>query len=80
MEISGPGMKYVHPDAVAAKFIIDAVRAKLEGEIGNIEGVLIEKKKFSFTLHYRMTNKDRCERLCEKPSTKSYRKMPKSNA
>ena len=31
--------------------------AKLEEEIGNIEGVLIEKKKFSFTLHYRMANK-----------------------
>jgi trehalose 6-phosphate phosphatase len=57
LEISGPHIRYVHPGAVAAKVIIDKVRHRLEEEIGNVEGVLIEKKKFSFTLHYRMANK-----------------------
>ena len=40
-----------------AKIIIDKVRRNVEKEIANIEGILIEKKKFSFTLHYRMANK-----------------------
>jgi trehalose 6-phosphate phosphatase len=57
LEISGPQIRYVHPGAVAAKDIIDKVRRKLKEEIGNIEGILIEKKKFSFTLHYRMANR-----------------------
>jgi trehalose 6-phosphate phosphatase len=57
LEISGPRTRYVHPGAIAAKVIIDKVRHRFEEEIGNVEGVLIEKKKFSFTLHYRMANK-----------------------
>jgi trehalose 6-phosphate phosphatase len=57
LEISGPNIKYVHPKALAAKTIIDKIRGSVEKEIADIEGILIEKKKFSFTLHYRMANK-----------------------
>jgi trehalose 6-phosphate phosphatase len=57
LEISGPNIKYVHPKALVAKTIINKVRGNVEKEIANIEGILIEKKKFSFTLHYRLTNK-----------------------
>jgi trehalose 6-phosphate phosphatase len=57
LEISGPNIEYVHPKALVAKTIIDKIRKSVEKEIVNIEGILIEKKKFSFTLHYRMANK-----------------------
>jgi len=57
LEISGPNMQYVHPKALAARTIIDKVRMSVKKEFANIEGILIEKKKFSFTLHYRMANK-----------------------
>jgi trehalose-phosphatase len=58
IEISGPRVNYTHPDALSGKHIIDKVCRKIEQEIGNIEGAFIEKKKFGFTLHYRMANKE----------------------
>jgi trehalose 6-phosphate phosphatase len=57
LEIAGPNIQYVHPKALVAKTIIDRIRRKVEKEIVHIEGILIEKKKFSFTLHYRMADK-----------------------
>jgi len=58
IEISGPRVNYTHPDALSGKDIIDKVCREIEQEIGNIEGAFIEKKKFGFTLHYRMANKE----------------------
>jgi trehalose-phosphatase len=58
IEISGPRVSYTHPDALSGKHIIDRVCREIEQEIGNIEGAFIEKKKFGFTLHYRMAKKD----------------------
>jgi trehalose-phosphatase len=58
IEISGPRVNYTHPDALSGKHIIDRVCREIEQEIGNIEGAFIEKKKFGFTLHYRMAKKD----------------------
>ena len=58
IEISGPRVNYTHPDALSGKHIIDRVCREIEQEIGNIEGAFIEKKKFGFTLHYRMADKE----------------------
>ena len=58
IEISGPRVNYIHPDALSGKHIIDRVCREIEQDIGNIEGAFIEKKKFGFTLHYRMANKE----------------------
>jgi trehalose 6-phosphate phosphatase len=58
LEISGPLINYTHPDALRGKHLIDKVCREIEQEIGNVEGALIEKKKFGFTLHYRMAKKD----------------------
>ena len=58
IEISGPLVNYTHPDALSGKHIIDRVCRKIEQEIANIEGAFIEKKKFGFTLHYRMAHKE----------------------
>jgi trehalose-phosphatase len=58
LEISGPRVNYTHPDALSGKHIIDGVCREIEQEIGNIEGAFIEKKKFGFTLHYRMAHKE----------------------
>jgi trehalose-phosphatase len=58
LEISGPLINYTHPDALRGKHLIDKVCREIEQEIGNVEGALIEKKKFGFTLHYRMASKD----------------------
>jgi len=58
IEISGPRVNYIHPDALSGKHIIDRVCREIEQEIGNIEGVFIEKKKFGFSLHYRVADKE----------------------
>jgi trehalose-phosphatase len=59
LEISGPSFRYVHPDALIGKQAIDKICRKIEKRICNMEGALIEKKKFGLTLHYRMASKDR---------------------
>jgi trehalose-phosphatase len=58
LEITGPNLRYVHPDALQGGRIINKICRKIEKEVGDIEGALIEKKKFGFTLHYRMAKKD----------------------
>ena len=58
LEIFGPSLRYVHPDALIGKQAIDKICRKIEKRICNIEGALIEKKKFGLTLHYRMASKD----------------------
>lgn len=58
LEISGPDMRYIHPGALSGKHVIDRVRRGLENKIVNIEGALIEPKKLTFTLHYRMVDKE----------------------
>jgi trehalose 6-phosphate phosphatase len=58
LEIAGPDMRYIHPEAVSTRSLIDKVRRSLETEIEDIKGVLLEKKKLTFTLHYRMVDKE----------------------
>jgi trehalose-phosphatase len=58
IEISGPRVNYTHPEALSGKHIIDKVCREIEKEVGHIEGALVEKKEFGFTLHYRMANKE----------------------
>jgi trehalose 6-phosphate phosphatase len=58
LEISGPNLRYVHPDALQGRPIINKICRKIEKEVGDMEGALIEKKKFGFTLHYRMADKE----------------------
>lgn len=57
IEISGPLVYYTHPDALRGKHLTDKVCRQIEKEISHIDGAFIEKKKFGFSLHYRMTDK-----------------------
>lgn len=56
--IAGPNIGYIHSGVISAKPIIDRIRRRLEMEIGDIEGAWIERKKFTFTLHYRTVKKE----------------------
>ena len=58
LEISGPHIRYTHPDALRLKPMINRVCRKIEKEVGHIVGALIEKKKLGFTLHYRMAKRE----------------------
>lgn len=57
LEISGPRIRFVHPEARSFGHAIDSVRQSIEKATGDLRGVFIEKKDLSFTLHYRMAGK-----------------------
>lgn len=54
-EIIGPdGARHDHPDAAAAIPALTDVAARLQDEIGDVPGVIIEPKRFGLTVHDRM--------------------------
>ena len=53
MEISGPGIDFVHPGAVAARGILDEVAHRLSVAVGGVPGVIVEHKRLTLTVHYR---------------------------
>jgi trehalose 6-phosphate phosphatase len=55
--ISGGGMEFVHPGALAAKSLIDKAAGRLAREAGRFEGALVERKRFTVSLHYRMVDR-----------------------
>ncbi len=56
--ISGPDASFIHPDAAAVQELIRRARIVLEEAISTLEGVWIEDKGLSFTLHYRLAPKE----------------------
>jgi trehalose 6-phosphate phosphatase len=53
LEIRGPGIDFVHPKAKALSMILPSIGRELRSTIGEIEGVFIENKRFSLSVHYR---------------------------
>jgi trehalose 6-phosphate phosphatase len=53
LEIRGPGIDFVHPKAKTLSTILPSIRRELRNTIGGIEGVFIENKGFSLSVHYR---------------------------
>ncbi|MBN1760857.1 MAG: trehalose-phosphatase [Chitinispirillaceae bacterium] len=56
MDISGPDIGMMHPVAEAIIPRIAECVKQAQADIGGIEGLLIEKKKISFALHYRLVD------------------------
>ena len=53
LDISGSNVRYTHPKAIFAKPIINHIRQQLQKEIEDIDGVWLEDKKFTLSLHFR---------------------------
>ena len=53
LDIAGPGMRFIHPGAVAALPLIDRAARRLGRAIRNIKGAWLENKKYTVSLHYR---------------------------
>jgi trehalose-phosphatase len=58
LEISGPDLEYVHPRAREGRRVINRVSRTIETEIAEIDGVFVERKKFGFSIHYRMATRE----------------------
>jgi trehalose 6-phosphate phosphatase len=54
MEIEGPGLRYIHPQAEAARATMKDLAAQLAQALENIDGVIIQEKGLSLSVHYRL--------------------------
>lgn len=58
-DIQGPEVSMVHPEAKKLIPVISEVIEKLKAEISDIPGLLIEEKKFSVAVHYRLVDESK---------------------
>jgi trehalose-phosphatase len=53
-DIAGPGgVRYEHPQGVAALPALDAAERQLRAALARVDGVLLERKRYSLAVHYR---------------------------
>jgi len=54
LEIEGPGLRYVHPQARAVRPLMKELAARLEQALDGIEGIIVQDKDLSLSVHYRL--------------------------
>ena len=54
LEIEGPGLRYLHPQAGAARPVITGLAHELAAALEGIAGVIIQHKGLSLSVHYRL--------------------------
>lgn len=68
MEISGPCLEFVYPPAQALRPVIRRACSALSEALEGFEGVLVEDKGLTLSVHYRLVREDRVEdlkKVCE---------------
>ena len=55
LEIEGPGWSFLHPQAEAFKLQLERILAALDACLSGMEGVYVEGKDFTLSVHYRLT-------------------------
>ena len=58
-DIQGEGLSMVHPQAAKVIPQVEQSIERLQKNLGNIEGLYIEKKKFSVAVHYRLVDENK---------------------
>jgi len=58
-DIVGDGISMIHPVAKEAIPVVTEVIEKLKKELGDISGLLVEEKKFSVAVHYRLVDENK---------------------
>lgn len=58
-DILGPDIQMINPDAKSTIPVVESLVEKVKAELGYIEGVIIEDKKFSLAVHYRLVDEDK---------------------
>jgi trehalose 6-phosphate phosphatase len=62
LEIEGAGERFVHPEVAVTTAVIERLRVQLETQFAGADGVLIEDKALSVTVHYREASPDTAAR------------------
>ena len=57
LEIQGPNIRFEAPVAQGYKTILRKIKNRLKDKLSTIEGILLEDKGLSLSLHYRLTSK-----------------------
>jgi trehalose-phosphatase len=63
LEIEGPGIRFVHPDAEAQVASLDAISRELALRAPTVPGMRVEPKRFGLAVHYRHVPADLMERV-----------------
>ena len=61
LELSGPGIEFVHPKARELAESISKAFEELKSELGRVEGVIVEDKTLTVSVHYRATPADKAD-------------------
>lgn len=62
-EIEGAGIQHTHPGAVEAKEFMQEIVDILETAFKSIQGVFIENKTLTLSIHYRQVSEDKVDRM-----------------
>jgi trehalose 6-phosphate phosphatase len=65
MEIHGPGVDRIHPEAAAARPVLERAAAGLETAIAAIPGAFVEDKELTLSVHFRLAPRERLGELHE---------------
>lgn len=56
LEMVGPGVQFVHPDAVATRDVLGRLAARLRQRLAAVSGALVEDKGLTLSIHYRQVD------------------------
>lgn len=62
-EIEGPGLKFINPAAEAAQVTIKDMASHASAKFKDIDGVIVEDKGLSLSVHYRLVRKGEEEKV-----------------
>ncbi len=62
-EIEGPGIQHTHPGAVEGKGFMQDIAGLLETAFSSTQGIFIENKTFTLSVHYRQVSEDKVDRM-----------------
>jgi len=54
LEIEGPGLSYIHPQARAVRPLMQDLAARLAQALDNIKGIIVQDKGLSLSVHFRL--------------------------
>lgn len=63
MEIHGPGVDRIHPEAAAARPVLERAARELEEAIAAVPGAFVEDKELTLSVHFRLAPRDRLDEL-----------------
>jgi trehalose 6-phosphate phosphatase len=59
LEIEGPGISYINPEASNARSIMKELVGQIAAELAEIDGIIIQDKELSISIHYRLVAEEK---------------------